>query len=89
MFDMQRTRYYVICMSNTIQIRNVPEDLHRRIKSRAALLGLSLSDYLLGQIREIGERPTMEEMRARLASRTPVNSDLSPAEMIREERDRV
>ena len=54
-----------------IQIRNVPDALHRRLKSRAALAGMSLSEYLLQQIREVAERPTIEEMRARLARRRP------------------
>jgi plasmid stability protein len=47
-------------MSTMIQIRNVPDALHRRLKSRAALAGMSLSDYLLQQIREVAERPTIE-----------------------------
>lgn len=75
-------------MSKMVQIRNVPDDLHRRIKSLAALAGMSLSDYLLNEIRKIAERPTWEEFRARLATRSPVNSPLSPAEIIREHRDR-
>ena len=54
-----------------IQIRNVPDALHRKLKSRAALAGMSLSDYLLQQIREVAERPTIEEMRARLERRSP------------------
>ena len=56
-----------------IQIRNVPEALHRKLKSRAALAGMSLSDYLLQQIREVAARPTIEEMRARLERRSPVS----------------
>jgi hypothetical protein len=44
----------------------VPDDIHRVLKSRAALAGMSLSDYLLREVRNIAERPTMEEMRARL-----------------------
>ena len=74
-------------MPATIQIRNVPEDLHQRLKSRAALAGLSLSDYLLGQIREAAERPTLEELRERLRSRDSVNSTVSPADAVRAERD--
>jgi plasmid stability protein len=66
-----------------IQIRNVPDDLHRRLKSRAALAGMSLSDYLLKEIREVAERPTMEEMRARLATRSRVEPTESPADVIR------
>ena len=75
-------------MGVMIQIRNVPDDLHRRLKSRAALAGMSLSDYLLGEIRQIAERPTMEEFRARLKERSPVTLSISPAEVIRAERDR-
>jgi antitoxin FitA len=72
-----------------IQIRNVPDALHRRLKARAALEGKSLSDYLLAEIREIAERPTVEEMRARLARRTPVTPSLEPALVVRAERDRA
>lgn len=70
-----------------IQIRNVPDTLHRRLKSRAALAGMSLSDYLLQQIREVAERPTLEEMRARLERRSPVVVSVDPVRAIRAERD--
>ena len=53
-------------MTAMIQVRNVPDALHRRLKSRAALAGMSLSDYLLTEIRQVAERPTLDEMRARL-----------------------
>jgi antitoxin FitA len=75
-------------MGVMIQIRNVPDDLHRRLKSRAALAGMSLSDYLLGEIRQIAERPTLDELRARLHSLPEVTVSPSPAEVIRAERDR-
>lgn len=75
-------------MSAMIQIRNVPDALHRRLKSRAALAGMSLSDFLLGQIREIAERPTLEELRARLEQRPKVTPSVPPASVIRAERDR-
>jgi antitoxin FitA len=75
-------------MSAMIQIRNVPDELHRRLKSRAALAGMSLSDYLLNEIRHVAEQPTLEEMRARLQSRTPVTPTVSSADAVREERDR-
>jgi antitoxin FitA len=48
-------------MTAMIQIRNVPDALHRRLKSRAALAGMSLSDYLLGEIRQVAERPTLDD----------------------------
>ncbi len=70
-----------------IQIRNVPDELHRRLKARAALGGMSLSDYLLKQIREIAERPTIDELRARLQSRRTKTVTPSPAEAVRAERD--
>jgi len=74
-------------MSMMIQIRNVPDTLHRRLKSRAALAGMSLSDYLLHQIRDVAERPTIEEMRARLARRSTVTLSVDTADAVRAERD--
>ena len=75
-------------MSAMIQIRNVPDSLHRELKSRAALAGMSLSDYLLNEIRQVAERPTLEEMRKRLERRSAVAPAVSSAEILREERDR-
>jgi plasmid stability protein len=75
-------------MSVMIQIRNVPDALHRRLKSRAALAGMSLSDYLLSEVRELAERPTVEELRARLHSRSEVRLAVPPAQAVRAERDR-
>jgi antitoxin FitA len=74
-------------MSTMIQIRNVPDALHRKLKSRAALAGMSLSDYLLQQIREVAARPTIEEMRARLERRSPVSVSVDPVRAVRAERD--
>jgi plasmid stability protein len=70
-----------------IQIRNVPKSLHRRLKSRAALAGMSLSDYLVQQIREVAERPTIEELRARSARRSTVTLSVDSADAVRAERD--
>ena len=75
-------------MTAMIQIRNVPDELHRRLKSRAALAGMSLSDYLLNEIRQVAERPTLDELRARLDHRTQVTPSVAPAEAIRAERER-
>ena len=74
-------------MPSMVQIRNVPDTLHRQLKSRAALAGMSLSDYLLGEIRQIVERPTLEELRARLDRRPAVTPSITPADAIRAERD--
>lgn len=75
-------------MSAMIQIRNVPDALHRRLKARAALAGMSLSDYLLSEIRQLAERPTLDELRARLASRSAPALSVAPAEAVRAERGR-
>jgi len=56
-------------MPKTVQIRNVPEALHCRLKSRAALEGMSLSDHPLAELRRVAERPTLAEMRERLERR--------------------
>ena len=76
-------------MSNTkmIQLRNVPDALHRTLKARAAMAGMSLSDYLLTEIKEIAERPTLAELRERLRTRTPVTVSLDTARLVREERE--
>lgn len=74
-------------MSAMIQIRNVPDDLHRELKSRAALAGMSLSDYLLAEVRRLAERPSIEVLRTRVRSRTPVESPEDLVDIIRAERD--
>jgi plasmid stability protein len=75
-------------MSKMIQLRNVPDALHRRLKARAATAGMSLSDYLLREIRHVAEQPTIEEMMARLENRSRTDVSVSSADIIREERDR-
>jgi len=70
-----------------IQLRNVPDNLHRSLKARAAMAGMSLSDYLLQEIREVAERPTLAEMRERLHHREPVSAPLDAARLVREERN--
>jgi antitoxin FitA len=76
-------------MPTMIQIRNVPDTLHRRLKSCAALAGMSLSDYRLGEILEVAQRPTIEELRGRLEQRSRVTPSLPPPEAVRAERDRL
>jgi plasmid stability protein len=75
-------------MTAMIQIRNVPDALHRRLKSRAALAGMSLSDYLLREIRQVADRPTIDELRARLQRYPGVTPSIEPAQAVRAERDR-
>ena len=74
-------------MSKMIQLRNVPDDLHRKLKSRAAMAGLSLSDYLLHEVQRVAERPTVAELRERLTRRTPVSPRTTPARAVRAERE--
>lgn len=74
-------------MSKMIQLRNVPDALHRKLKVRAATLGMSLSDYLLSEIREIAEKPTWEELRERLKQLGPVGSPPDTVRIVREERE--
>jgi len=74
-------------MSKMIQLRNVPDGLHRTVKARAALAGMSLSDYLLAEIKEIAERPTLAELRDRLHKRKPVSAHFDTGLMVREERE--
>jgi len=72
----------------SIQIRNVPDRLHRALKARAAQAGKSLSEYLLEELRRVALRPTVEELRERLRAREPVEVSVSPVTVLREERDR-
>ncbi len=74
-------------MSKMIQLRNVPDELHRKLKARAALEGMSLSDYLLAEIQRVAERPTLTELRARLHHRKPVSLRETPADAVRAERE--
>jgi antitoxin FitA len=74
-------------MESMVQIRNVPSELHRELKARAALEGMSLSDYLLREIRLMLERPRLEDLQQRLAGRRAVRPRPSPAAAVRAERN--
>jgi antitoxin FitA len=70
-----------------IQIRNVPEPLHRALKERAAREGITLSELLMRELPRIAQRPTMEQVLARIQSRGPAPPELpSAADIIREHR---
>ena len=74
-------------MSKMLRIRNVPDDLHRRLKARSALAGVSMSDYVLREIRKSLARPTREEVFARIAELPPIERlDPPVAEILRDER---
>ena len=75
-------------MSGTmVQIRNVPPELHRRLKARAAIEGLSMSDYVLREIRKALDQPTRQEVLERLRARPARQLRRSAAAVIRAERD--
>lgn len=74
-------------MSKMIQVRNVPDSVHRTLKAQAALAGMSLSDFLLAEIRHLAERPSVAELRERLRHRSRIAGRLSAAEAVRRERD--
>jgi len=71
----------------TIQIRHVPDEVHRTLKSRAALAGMSLSDYALAELRRVAETPSQEEIYARIRARMRPPLPVSAADIIRAERD--
>lgn len=73
-------------MSVMVQIRNVPDELHRRLKARAALAGMSISEYLLREMERSLERPTREELLERLRNRERVEPTESVVEAVRAER---
>jgi len=71
-------------MPKTIQLRHVPDTLHRELKARAALAGLSLSAFLLEELRHIAPNTTSEQMVARLKRRQPYAGKRSPTEVLRQ-----
>jgi plasmid stability protein len=74
-------------MSKMIQIRNVPDGLHRKLKARAAMAGMSLSDYLLSELRRTAEVPTLAELEERLSKLPTVSGEIDTAQMVREGRE--
>jgi plasmid stability protein len=74
-------------MPKMIQIRNVPDALHRKVKARAAMAGMSLSDYLLAEMRRNAEVPTLAEFEELLKRRRPVSLELDTVRILREERE--
>jgi plasmid stability protein len=74
-------------MSTMIQIRNVPPALHRKLKARAAMEGISMSEYVLREVKKSLERPARQELLDRIASLPPADLRPSPAEILREERN--
>jgi antitoxin FitA len=78
--------HYDIAMAN-VQVRGVPEEVHRRLKSQAALAGQSLNEFLLARMSDIARVPTVPELAERIRERTAYDGPSSAA-VIRQERDR-
>ena len=83
---MQIVCKYAICMAS-LQIRNLPDELHRRLKARAALEGQSLSEYALSELRQAMQRPTRRELVERVAAFECNSVAESAADAVRAERD--
>jgi plasmid stability protein len=84
---MRLTCTHASRMSKMVQIRNVPDALHRKLKVRAADSGRTLSDYLLAELERLAARPTRHEMLTRIHSRKRVSLKTAAATAIREERE--
>ena len=84
---MLSTCEHASSMSRMIQLRNVPDELHKVLKARAAMEGMTLSDYLIAEVSRVAERPTPREMRERLQTRASVEPRVSPAAAVRAARD--
>jgi plasmid stability protein len=82
---MQTAWKYAHSMKN-LQIRNVPDDVHRLLKARAAMEGRSLSEYALTELRRSLERPSRQELLARVRERGPAE-EVDVVEVLRKERD--
>ncbi len=76
----------MIAVAN-VQVRDVPEDVHRRLKSQAALAGQSLNEFLLARLTELARLPTVPELIARIRERGEPYEGPSTADLIREDRD--
>ena len=74
-------------MAKMIQLRHVPDAVHRKLKARAAMKGMSLSDYLVREVKQIAEQPTLEEVLDEIAKLSPVKLREPAAITIRKMRE--
>jgi len=72
----------------TLQIRHVPDEVHRVLKARAALAGMSLSEYMLAELRRTTQQPTRDEVLESLRRRERADLPVPAADIVRESRDR-
>ena len=85
---MSHTCRYPKAMAKMIQVRHVPDDVHRRLTDLARQSRTSLSDYLLAELERTSLRPSPKEILARLAKLRPVATRSAIVGVLREERDR-
>ncbi len=83
---MRDTCSNVLHMSKMIQVRNVPDELHRALKVRAAENGLSLSDYLLLELEGLAGKPTLAELVERIRREEPIDIGNEAVRIIRAQR---
>ena len=84
---MQYMQIDIMVVVTNVQVRGVPDDVHRRLKSQAGLAGQSLNEFLLARLSEIARVPTVPELAARIREREPYTGPSSTA-IVRRERDR-
>ena len=72
----------------TIQVRNVPEDVHRTLRTRASAAGVSLSDYVLGELNRVAERPPVADLLERARARAGGAGRDAIVDAVRAGRDR-
>jgi plasmid stability protein len=70
-----------------LQIRNVPDEVHRRLKARAAMEGRSLSELALAELKRSLDRPTRRELLERVQARERIAVSQSSSDAVRAERD--
>ena len=78
---------YVEDMSKMIQLRHVPDAVHRKLKARAAMKGMSLSDYLVREVTQLTEQPSMQEVLSEIRKLSPVEWREPVVETIRRMRE--
>jgi len=74
-------------MSRMIQIRNVPDALHRRLRARAAMAGMTLSDYLKQELERSATQLSLAELRVRLSALPRVTLSEAPVDVLRAARN--
>ena len=74
-------------MAKMIQIRNVPDEVHQKLKVRAVQSGMNLSDYLKREVVRLAELPTLDELLERVSRRAPVDLTEAIEDIVRADRD--